>query len=83
VKITTGLRPGSKEEYMRREIRVPVVFRYGRKYETKVFRTPMDALAYAIDRTASIAADWTIEWLTREEDPDYHPDGRKKIKGDI
>jgi len=68
---------------MRKQTAVPVIFRYGRSYETKVFRTPMDALAYAIDRSASVAVDWTIEWLSREEDPEFHPDGRRKIKGDI
>jgi len=68
---------------MRRETRVPVIFRYGQKWETKCFRSPVEAMAYAIDRSASVAVDWTIEWLSREEDPEFHPDGRRKIKGDI
>jgi len=69
---------------MRKNTTAPVIFRYGGKYETRCFRNPTEALAYAIDRSASVAVDWTIEWLSHEwDDPDYHPDGRKKIKGDI
>jgi len=68
---------------MRKNTTAPVIFRYGGRYETRCFRTPMDALAYAIDRTASVAVNWTIEWLSQDEDPDYHRDGRRKLKGDL
>ena len=69
---------------MRDKNAIPVVFKYGRTHETKSFRSPVDALAYAIDRSASIAASWTIEWCSAKwEDPEFHPDGRRKIKGDI